>query len=61
MNNIQPWLEIVLVLFGSIFGSYLAVRVELATIKEQAKAQGKTIEDHGKRIERLEGVHFRGD
>jgi len=31
MNNIQPWLEIVLVLFGSIFGSYLAVRVELAT------------------------------
>ena len=37
------------------------VKKVLATIKEQAKAQGKTIEDHGKRIERLEGVHFRGD
>jgi hypothetical protein len=61
MNNIQPWLEIVLVLFGSIFGSYLAVRVELATIKEQIKSQGATITDHGKRIERLEDVHFRAD
>ena len=59
--NYQPWLEIILVLFGSIFGSYLAVRVELATIKEQIKAQGETIKDHGKRIERLEGVHFRAD
>jgi len=59
--NFQPWLEIILVLFGSIFGSYLAVRVELATIKAQISAQGETIKDHAKRIERLEDVHFRAD
>lgn len=59
--NFQPWLEIILVLFGSIFGSYLAVRVELATIKEQIKAQAETIKDHTKRIERLEDEYFRAD
>jgi len=61
MNNIQPWLEIVLVLFGSIFGSYLAVRVELATIREQIKSQGARLDGHDKRIERLEDHHFRAD
>ena len=45
----------------SIFGSYLAVRVELATIKEQIRAQSETIKDHTKRIERLEGEYFRAD
>jgi hypothetical protein len=59
--NFQPWLEIILILFGSIFGSYLAVRVELATIKVQIKSQGKTIKDYAKRIERLEGEYFRAD
>lgn len=61
MTNFQPWLEIILVLFGSIFGSYLAVRVELASIKEQIKAQGEKLRDHAKRIERLEDEYFRGD
>jgi len=59
--NYQPWLEIILVLFGSIFGSYLAVRVELATIKEQIKAQSLRSDGLEKRIERLEGAHFRAD
>lgn len=69
--NFSPWLEFVAVLAGAIFGSYLAVRVELATIKEQMKAQGEKlseqikghsvrIEDHARRIERLEGEYFKG-
>ncbi len=59
--NYQPWLEFVAVLAGSVFGAYLAVRVTLARMDEQIKAQGDMIKDHGKRIERLEDVHFRGD
>lgn len=58
--NFQPWLEFVAVLAGAIFGSYLAVRVELASIKEQIKAQAARIKDHAKRIERLEGEYFKG-
>lgn len=61
--NLQPWLEIILVLGGSIFGSYLAVRVELATIKAQIAAQrerfSEQLADHARRIERLEGEYFR--
>jgi hypothetical protein len=29
---LSPWLEFIAVLGGSIFGAYLAVRVELASI-----------------------------
>lgn len=43
-------------LLGSVFGAYLAV----PRIKEQLKAQSARIEDHAKRIERLEGEYFKG-
>lgn len=56
--NFQPWLEFVAVLAGSVFGAYLAVRVTLARMEEQIKAQGGTLNDHAKRIERLEAGHF---
>lgn len=58
--NIQPWLEFLAILFGSITGAYLAVRVELARVTEQIKAHAQRIEDHSRRIERLEGEYFKG-
>lgn len=54
----QPWLEFIAVLAGSVFGAYLAVRVTLARMEEKLKAQEDKLEDHGERINRLEGVYF---
>lgn len=58
--NYQPWLEFIAVLLGSVLGAYLAVRVTLARMDEQIKAQGARLDGHDKRIERLEDAHFRG-
>lgn len=58
MNNFQPWFEIIGVIGGSIIGAYLAVRVTLARMEEKLKAHDKQLDDHGERINRLEGVHF---
>lgn len=59
--NYQPWLEFIAVLFGSVFGAYLAVRVTLARMEEQIKGQAEKLNDHAKRIERLEGGYFSPD
>lgn len=56
--NFSPWLEFIAVLAGSVFGAYLAVRVTLARMEEKIKAHGDRLDDHTKRIERLEGEHF---
>lgn len=56
--NFSPWLEFIAVLGGSIFGAYLAVRVTLARMEERLKAHDEKLDDHGERINRLEGVHF---
>lgn len=56
--NYQPWLEFIAVLFGSIFGAYLAVRVTLARMEEQIKGHTEKLNDHARRIERLESEYF---
>lgn len=58
--NLSPWLDFVAMLIGSVFGAYLAVRVTLARVEERIKAQAAQIEDHARRIERLEGEYFKG-
>ena len=56
-------IDIILELTGSptLYGSYLAVRGELATIKERIKSQGERLDDQAERIKRLEGEYFRAD
>lgn len=58
--NFSPQLNFVAMLLGSVFGAYFAVRLPLTRLEEQIKAQAARIEDHAKRIERLEGEYFKG-
>ena len=57
--NFSIGLNFIAMLAGSVFGAYLAVRVTLAKMEEQIKAHTHRLEDHAKRIERLEGKYFK--